>query len=293
MPNDLDAKLDELLDGDDPQPAAEPEAQPESTPAPEIKFADLDAVVPDDEHVPEAYRRKPLADVIRVAEQHKYEAKVAAQHNQEWNRMQAERDAANLALKFFQSERQNAAQPSQQPTETQEDYLNRLALQPQSTIHSEIDGRMVPLNQRVQNAEAMLLQTQAELAKSSARETLGLDRGTWSAIEGQVATFMASQNWPVQDPRAWASAADWYIRSSLEMARRFAPQQQLAPAPVDVPRPGAPPNGTARSQSRPAAQTRLKPAVQGILDDIAEASGLDKDRRARLAKFAADNMGGL
>ncbi len=292
MPNDLDAKLDAMLDGDEAEPSAEPEAQPESTPAPEVKFAELDAVYPDDPSIPEAYRGKAITDVVRVAEQHKYEAGVAATRNQEWKKMQAERDAANLALRFFQQERAQQQAP-QIPTESHDEYLQRLAMQPREVIGEQMREEMRPIVDQLRQTQEDLFRARADQAQSVARARLGIPDDVWGEISGDVGTFMAYNNWPVNNPDAWSEATRRHLDRSIRIAQRFAPQPAAQTAPVEVPRGAAPPNGTARSTSRPTAQVRLKPALRQQLDDIAEAAGLDPKRKASLEKFAAENAGGL
>lgn len=290
--SDLDAKLDEMLDGGEaPEAEQDPEAQPESTPAPEVKFAALDAVMPDDDSVPEGYRGKKLTDVVRVAEQHKHEAGVAAERNQHWNRMQAERDAAKLALEFFQRERQEQAAP-QQPREPDEDYLQRLATQPREMIRHEAQEVNRPVQEELRQTREEIFRMRADNARISAMDGLGIPREIRDEISGDVGTFMAFNNWPANDPRAWEEATRRYLDRAIRTSQRLVPPQQTPQLAVDVPRPGAPPNGNARSQSRPANPSRLKPALKENIDSIAEAAGLDPKRRAALEKFAAENVGG-
>lgn len=289
--SDLDAKLDEMLDGGEaPETDPTPDAQPESEPTAEVKFVELDAVLPDDPSIPESYRGKKVTDMVRVAEQHKYEAGVAATRNQEWNRMQTERDAARIALEFFQRERQAAQQPPQ-PAETPEEYLQRLALRPEEAIDERVDNKMRPVLDELRQTREELFRSRADQARLSAMDGLGIPQEVRNEISASVGTFMAANNWPANDPNAWAEATRRYLDSAFRTVQRLTPKQQ-AESPVEVPRPGAPPNGTARSQSRPASTVRLKPALRGMLDDIAEAAGLDPKRKANLEKFAADSTSG-
>lgn len=294
---DLDAKLDEILEGDEPNPAPAPDAQPESTTAQDVRYAALDEVFPDDPNIPESYRNKTLADAIRVAEQHKYEAGVAAQRNQQWNQMQAERDAAKLALQFFQSQQQQP-QAAQQPRETEEEYLQRLALRPQSVIGDEVDSRtrqhIDPLRAELTETREQIMMLRSEQARIAARDGLRIDPQLWEEISPQVGTFMAYNRWPADNPGAWAEAARRYLDNARAIAQRFQPAPIQAQPTIDVPRPGAPPNGTARSQSRPAQTGRRVPSrVSTELSSIAESMGLDPKRKELLEQFASENLGGV
>lgn len=290
---DLDAKLDELMqDGDEnPQPAPEAAAQPGSEA--HVKLAELDALVPDD--APEAFRGKPISEVLRVAEQHKYEAGLAAQRNQQWNQMQAERDAARLALQYFQQQQAAQQQQAQAPSETQDEYLQRLASQPREVIHGEVDSRVDaridPVVQELQRTRSDLMRIRGDQAQFMARNSLGIDPETWSMMAGPVSTFMAYNQWPLDNPDAWAEAGRRYVVSAQQIVARTA-QGQNPPPTVEVPRPGAPPNGAARSAARPASTRPLKPGVKSELEAIASAMGLDDAHKTRLEKFATENYGG-
>lgn len=292
---DLDAKLDELLQGDDPQPAA-PEAQPESVDAPPVKYADLDAVLPDSPDIDEDFRGKPIADVVRVAKQHKGEAGVAATRNGQWNQMVAERDAAKLALQYFQGQQQQqqAAAPQQQ-RETEEEYLQRLALRPQEVIGDQVRQEMDPIREELRQTREQMLRLRADGAQIAARDGLQIEPQLWQAISGPVSTFMAYNRWPLDDPNAWAEAARRYLDSARQIAQRFQPAPAQQQPTVDVPRAAAPANGTARSQSRPAATGhKVSPRLKTELAAIASAFGLDAKGIEALERSAAENpTGGL
>lgn len=284
MPDDLDALLAEVP-GDEETPATPaPEASTESTP---VKFAELDGVVPDAPDVDEEFRGKAIAEVLRVAKQHRDEAKRGYTASQQLNEAQARQRVAEAALEFFQRQPQQQQAP-QQPHETNDEYLQRLAAQPRSVIHSEVDERVAPLQQRMQQNETLLTQTLGELAQTEARESLGINRQTWQQIRGPVATFMAYQQWPVQDPRAWAAAAKMYVENAVQTAQQFIqPPPQQAP-PVEVPKPGAPPNGAARSQVRQAAAPKVKSHYRKAVDDTSDAFGLDDKSKADFESFVAE-----
>lgn len=261
MAEGLDALLATVPGDDDTSPAPDTTttAQPESTPAPEVKFADLDAVVPDAADIPESFRNKRLADVIRVAEQHKQEAGVAATRNQQWNAMESRARMAEAAVEFMrnQAAQQNQAPPPQMPQETSEDYLQRLAAQPKTVIRGEFDELQQPYVQQLRTTQDELRRTRADMAQNEAREFHNIDRQTWNnTVRPGAAAVMFANNWSLEEPGAWAEATRVYISNAIATAQRFAPSAQPTP-PVEVPRPGAPPNGSARSTSRPAATPKL------------------------------------
>lgn len=268
MADDLDAVLAEIPDEVQESPAVE--ASTESVEP--TKFAELDALLPDADDVDEDFRGKPLADVIRVAKQHKEDAKRGYEASKRLNDAESRARMAEAAVEF--ARQQWAAQQAapQQPRETDEAFIQRLANRPTEVLPEVIDQRVAPVVERLQRAETTIARYQADMAQEQAREALGFDRETYQELRPAMAAYMAANGWPISDPRAWYTAGERF----REVAARLNPQIQTQPQ-VEVPRQAAPPGGAARSQVRPNATPKLKARDRENAVDLLDAFGIKPD----------------
>lgn len=281
---DLDALLAEVPDEETPEtPEAAGTESEQAAAAAALKLAEMDAVIPPDAaDVDEAFRGKPLSEVLRIAAQHQHEIGVARSKSQQFNALESRARVAEGALEWLQREIAERGQPQQapQPPETEQDLLDRLAARPGAVIHEKVTEQVDPLREEVQMLLERNVRLAADFAREQARTALGIDPETWEAITPQLAAVTASRQWNIEDARAWYAAGQEYV-SHL---RRFMPPQAPAAPPIEVPKPAAPPSGGARSTSRPSAPVKLRGRDDENANDIMSAFGIAPDS-ARAADF--------
>lgn len=285
MADDLDAVLAEIPDADDAPESPAVEASTESV---EPKFAELDALLPDADDVDEDFRGKPLADVIRVAKQHKEDAKRGYEASKRLNDAESRARMAEAAVEFAKQQFAQQNAPAPQPRETDEAFIQRLANRPTEVLPEVIQQQVAPFVERINRTEAALARYQADAAQEQAREALGFDRETYQELRPAIAAYMAANGWPIADPRAWYAAGD-QLRA---VAARLNPQAQ---AQVEVPRQAAPPGGAARSQSRPSTAPKLKARDRENAVDLLDAFGIkaDSPEFEKFETFAASRPRGV
>lgn len=275
MADDLDALLAEIPDGDDPAPAADPQAQPDEQAAPPApKFAALDEVVPEADDIDEDFRGKPISEVIRIATQHKHEIGVSRKKSQEYNQIESRLRMNEAALEFI---KQQQAQASRAPEPTAEQFIERFAANPSPVLRDEINQYIAPLQQQLEATKGELFQMATERARERARQASGLDEETWEAITPGISAFMWAANADPRDPRAWMEAAE----------RQKQVAQRVSRPAAEVARPASPPGGNARSQVRPQSPApRLKSRDRENAADLLSGFGITPDDPA-FADFEA------
>lgn len=249
---DFDAELPDENGGAvvAPDPSAAAVASTES----QRTVAALDAVL-DGDDVDEDFRGKPVAEVLRVAKQHKHEAKIAATRNQEFNELQSQLEMSRGLLRVLQ---QQAPAPPRQPQVTDEDFYGS----PTQAAAALAEERVRPLEAQIQALQYNSYQQAAESARVAARPA-HIDKETYDALRGPLAAIMSAREYdPAGD--GWALALKDYTEHLTKLAPRAA-----------IPRAGAPPTGQARAGARPAAP-------------VARLS--DRDRRNLSAMAASFNI---
>lgn len=285
---DLDALLAEVPDDETPETpeVAGTESEQAAEAAAALKLAELDAVIPPDAaDVDEAFRGKPLSEVLRIAAQHQHEIGVARSKSQQFNALESRARVAEGALEWLQREIRERDQPQQgappQPQETDQDLLDRLAQRPGVVIAEKVNEQVAPLQEQMQELLTRNVRLAADFAREQARSALGIDPDTWEAITPQLAAVTASRQWNIEDPSAWYAAGREYVGN---LQRFMPPPAAPAAPPVEVPRPAAPPSGGARSTSRPSAPVKLRGRDDENANDILSAFGITPDS-ARAADF--------
>lgn len=257
----LDALLDEALPDDQPStPDAEDAARPETeteTEA-EAKWAELDALIPDTENVPEEYRNKSIADLIRISQQHRQQIHVATEKSRDYNDLASKNRVLEAGIDWLRNEittrQQPLSQPAQpEPTETAEALLDRLSQNPGEVIDERMRRQLEPLQRAITEQQRTIAEqtertvwANANYAREQARANLNIAPDVWEQMTPQLAAIAATRQLNIEDPRVWDGAAREYLNN----LRYFMPSPATAPA-VSVPTVAAPPGGSARSTVRP------------------------------------------
>lgn len=266
--------MTEELDFDAQMAETEPVATPENPPAePEVastesqpKYAALDAVLPDSDDVDEDFRGKPLADIIRVAKQHKQEAKKAYEVGSRYNDLESKYRVAEALLNEL---RQRNQQP-QTPPPSPDELVQRFAQNPPEFLNQYVQQATAPLYQELQMLRAQTLEQRAESAREAARTAVGIkDREAWYELRRPLAMFLSANNADPTDPRAWQEAFDAYKASASRVA-----------APVEIPKAAPPPTGQARSTVREVTRPRLSERDRRNLADLADSFGIKPGTKA-------------
>jgi hypothetical protein len=196
---------------------------------PARKFAELDAVLPDD-YDDEDFRGKPLNEVLRVAKQYKQEIGVSRKKSMEYNALNEKVSALERAIEF------SKRNPERPPASREED-LNRFNQAPRRFVEENVKG----VRDEVEDVKFQLYSTRAEMARERAMRQGGFDPEAWEDSAPAIAAFMQANNLD------GAVAANW-----LKAAERFKP---VLTKKVEVPTQGAPPAGQARSNARPSSSS--------------------------------------
>lgn len=226
---DFDAELEKVTPPATPESATPAPASTES-PATPPNYAAVEALIPDAEDIDPDFRGKPIKDILRVAKQHKEEAKASYSRNQELKDLQ-ERMIRNEALL---AQRLQQAAPAQ-PQITREQWLEQFANDPTNVLPAEIQRHVQPLVQQLTETQRSLVQMRAESAREQARVASGVAPEAWERLARPLAAIMYTNQ---MDPGV---AANWTkaFNDFKEDMGVVAPQRSAAPAP--------PPGGQARS----------------------------------------------
>jgi hypothetical protein len=263
---DFNAVVDEAGPETAPE-VSDASASTESVP----NYAPLDAVLPDADDVDADFRGKPIAEVLRVAKQHKEEAKKGYEKAAQYNDLESElrmQRALNEVLR-----RQSTPQPQAAPPPDNERFLQRFAENPTQVLPEEIQRHVAPmvaqLTEKLREMEWETVQTRAESARDRARVAAGLDTDTWNALRQPIASFMAARGADPTNESEWFNSFQMY----KSMASKLVPRTEIAT-------PSAPPAGQARSVSRPSSTPRLSARDEKNLERLAAGMGIKKDTPA-------------
>lgn len=230
MPDfDFDAELEKVTPPAEPESATPAPASTES-PATPPNYAAVEALIPDAEDIDPDFRGKPIKDILRVAKQHKEEAKASYSRNQELRDLQ-ERITRSEALL---AQRLQQAGP-QQPQMTREQWLEHFANNPQAVLPEEFSRYVGPLQEKLTAAESKVFKISAELARERAQRVVGVNEETWERLTPRLANILMVRNADPESPQNWVAAYNEY----KEDMGLVAPQRSATPAP--------PPGGQARS----------------------------------------------
>lgn len=239
----------------------EPEAGNVASTEPAKKFADLDAVFPDD-FPDEELRGKPVAKIVDLYKQYDKEIGVSRQKSMQYNDLDSK---VRMQERMLEALQRRIEQPAPRPY-TPAENVQRFQQAPDRFVDERVD----PVRAQLETVRTELYFEKAERVREKARSLGGFDEGAWEENKPAIAALMQAKGLDASDPKNW-----------LEAAKPFA--AVLKPRPkVEVPQAGAPPAGQARSQvsQKPAAARFASRRDQENAHDLAIASGFKAGSKA-------------
>lgn len=242
---------------DDGTPAPGSVAAPADVPAPDApaapaapSYAALDARIPVADDIDEEFRDKPLSEILRVAKQHKEEAKLGYTARKEVNDQRSRADMAEGMLRVLR-ERQATPPVPAEPPDPQLEASRRF-------VQSQVQPIVQPIQEELERLRGESYSARAENARLAARPA-SIDADTWNEVARPIASIIHANGGDPTDKSTWNSAFEAYK----------APLAKLAPRQAPAPAPAAPPAGQARSTPTARSAPRLSARNEKNLEEMA------------------------